>query len=205
MESRFIAETTGKIDDAYPGFQAAVPPNELPASGDIDARNRRPRTDYPLTFPLIGNVRFHLRSAEESDSKVTVQVCQYLYNLAEEGDGNEFRPVIEDGSSGSAGIIAQRLTLIAPNNQSDSVHIRQEGPASAPYDDVFGDWKIVGFLAATSPSSKAVWPTMEADHAACVAEAPDPVQRRQFLMTGEHPRSDFPTSPPSPGWPRPSD
>jgi hypothetical protein len=28
--------------------------------------------------------------------------------------------------------------------------------------------------------------------------------RRAFLTNGEHPRSDFPTSPPNPGWPEPA-
>jgi hypothetical protein len=157
-----------------------------------------------MSYPLRGNILFHLRSIETNGPTATVQVCQYLYAVAEEGSNNLFRPVIEDGSSPSAGIIAQRLTLLISESSKKSSLAPQEGPASAPYDNVFGDWKILGFLAATSPSSEALWPTMDADQAACVAESPEPLQRRQFLMTGEHPRSDFPTSPPSPGWPEAS-
>jgi len=70
--------------------------------------------------------------------------------------------------------------------------------------DVFGAWKITGFLnglRSPDPEFDKVWPTFGADTATCVEQAPDPPERRAFLIQGEHPRSDFPTSPPSPGWP----
>jgi hypothetical protein len=45
------------------------------------------------------------------------------------------------------------------------------------------------------------WPTYEADKAACVENAPDPAPVRAAIIDGTHPRSEFPTSPASPGWP----
>lgn len=45
------------------------------------------------------------------------------------------------------------------------------------------------------------WPAELADATTCVDKAPDPVERRLYLLNGAHPRSDFPTLPPYPGWP----
>ncbi|MCT7661768.1 hypothetical protein [Mycobacterium deserti] len=80
----------------------------------------------------------------------------------------------------------------------------QEGPALAPYNNVFGDWKVIGGLsvfASALPGFDEEWPTFQEDEAACVAKAPDSAERRNSLMNGEHPRSDFPTLPAYPGWP----
>jgi hypothetical protein len=93
---------------------------------------------------------------------------------------------------------------VAPPEGSIESLPPQTGPQPAPSDDVFGQWKIKGllsFFSAHRPAFKSEWPTYEADVATCVAKAPDPPERRAFLVDGEHPRSDFPTSPPSPGWP----
>lgn len=52
-----------------------------------------------------------------------------------------------------------------------------------------------------TPTDPVQWPAEVADVQACVDKAPDSVQRRLFLLSGAHPRSDFPTQPPYPGWP----
>jgi hypothetical protein len=80
----------------------------------------------------------------------------------------------------------------------------QGGPAPAPAVDVFGDWNITGLLIDSGrlhSDFPKVWPTHEADLATCIEKAPDPPERRAFLKIREHPRTDFPTSAPSPGWP----
>jgi hypothetical protein len=76
--------------------------------------------------------------------------------------------------------------------------------APAPAVDVFGDWNITGPLIDSGrlhSDFPKVWPTHEADLATCIEKAPDPPERRAFLKISEHPRTDFPTSAPSPGWP----
>jgi hypothetical protein len=204
LESRFLAESTGDINDVYAGFSEAVPPNVPRDSTDVGGRNRQPNTDYPSTYPLVGNLEYKLMSVNRTGKNVVTQVCGFLYRVAERGSDDNFKPLIEGGSSPTNGIIAMRLTLTAPEGTPEEALPPQEGPASSPSENVFGGWRIVGFLAATSPSSASQWPTMEADQAACVAAAPEPVERRKFLSNGEHPRSDFPTLPASPGWPEPA-
>jgi hypothetical protein len=100
------------------------------------------------------------------------------------------------------GIFAERVTLVAPAD--DATLPPQQGPSPAPSTDVFGDWQITGYLHALSemgPEFDAQWPTYEADINDCVAKAPDPPERRDFLVTGVHPRADFPSTPATPGWP----
>jgi hypothetical protein len=42
---------------------------------------------------------------------------------------------------------------------------------------------------------------LASDHQACQDKEPDPLQRREFLRSGVHPRSDYPALPAYPGWP----
>ena len=72
------------------------------------------------------------------------------------------------------------------------------GPPQQPdYDAIFAEW-----LALTPPPSGATpLPPQIGPAKTCVATAPDPLSRRQFLTRGVHPRSDFPTLAPFPGWP----
>jgi hypothetical protein len=102
------------------------------------------------------------------------------------------------------GVFAYWVKMLAPELSSGGGLPPQKGPEAAPTTDVFGDWRIVGALnsfAYFDGDLVREWPTLHADVAACVDKAPDPPDRRAFLIDGEHPRSDFPTLPASPGWP----
>lgn len=202
LESRVLAQYTGNLEAAYPGFTRAVPPNEPPESPNINARDRRPPLENPLTSPVIGNSRFHIQRVERSGPNVTVGVCNYNYAVAEKQANGTFVPFVNFGPVETRGIITMQVLLVAPPDEAVSALAPQAGPEPAPSNDVFGDWQVAGFLVATaSDYVKPQWPTAESDRATCVEKAPDSLQRRVFLVNGEHPRSDFPTSPASPGWP----
>jgi hypothetical protein len=200
IESRSLAQRMGNEDYAYDGFMDAVPPNE-PSSNDIAARERRPTTDYQSAVPLVGNDRYHLLSLNVSGPATAATICEYTYGYAAQQPNGAFAAA-QTGTGDSRGIYALRVLMVPPISQSALPP--QAGPEPAPVGSVFAGWRITGFLgffSARLPGFKVVWPTYDADLASCVAKAPDPPERRAFLIDGEHPRSDFPTSPPSPGWP----
>lgn len=200
LESFELGQFTGNPDDLYPGFMHAVPPNE-PEGPDPSARDRRPTLKHPNRSALVGNLRFHITSVQRSEQNFTVTLCQYNYGVAEQQVDGSYTSLVAGGRADSSGISAVRVFLMEPTGESDPVLPPQKGSAAAPVEDVFADWQITGQLTSSSSSSSAQWPTYQADDAACVEAAPDSLERRAFLLTGEHPRSDFPTSPPSPGWP----
>jgi hypothetical protein len=198
VESRSLASAMGSLDYAYPGFTRAVPPDDpSDAAWDI-----RPNVNHRLDTALVGNSNYHILSLSRSADVVTASVCSYDYSVAHQVEnGSNFESVARGSGWRPEGIHVERLTLAAPKDQSSALP-PQAGPAPAPSNDVFGDWRITGYLFSTSqPGFKTQWPTFDADLAKCVDKAPDPPERRAFLTDGEHPRSDFPTSPASPGWP----
>lgn len=204
IESRWLGQDMGNLDYAYPGFTRAVPPNAPADSTDSSARNRRPNLEYPLKSPLIGNDHFYILSLGSAGRTVVATLCRYTYAVAKQQDNGMYSSVARKLAAEPRGIDVSRVILAAPDGEPASTLPPQAGPSPAPAGDVFGDWQITGFLAyfsANSPDFKSHWPTYEADVATCVDKAPDPPERRAFLIQGEHPRTDFPTSPPSPGWP----
>jgi hypothetical protein len=201
LESRLLAQYVGKLDQTYPGFERAVPPDEPNDSPNLSARERQPPLEYPLATPLFGNITYDIQAVERSGRDVTVTVCNFNYAVAKEHDG-KFVSFVTGGPIESRGVNTFRVLLTAPAEQSTSALRPQAGPANSPDNDVFGEWRVTGFLVATGTEYvKSHWPNFEADLAACVTKAPDPLEHRAFLLNGEHPRSDFPTSPPIPGWP----
>jgi hypothetical protein len=203
LESRLDTQTMHNLDYAYPGFVRAVA--ESDDGNDIFTRNLRPDVSRGNASDAvrIGNNKFRIDSMTRDGDTVTALVCNYRYGLALEQGNGAFVSVVHDNVAND-GIDALQIRMTAPNDESKSALPRQEGPAVAPAVDVFGDWKITGFLTlygGPDPAYAQAWPNQGADLAKCVAEAPDPPERRAFLSNGDHPRSDFPTSPPSPGWP----
>jgi hypothetical protein len=206
LESRLDSQTMHNLDYAYPGFDRAVA--ESDDGNDIFTRNLRPDVSRGSASDAvrIGNNRFRIDSMTRDGDTVTAIVCNYRYGLALEQENGAFVSVVHDNVAND-GIDALQVRMTAPANGVNSSLPAQEGPAVAPVVDVFGDWKITGFLTlygGPAPAYAQTWPTQDADLARCVAEAPDPPDRRAFLINGQHPRSDFPTSPPSPGWPEPA-
>ena len=202
LESRWLAQWAGNMDYAYPGFTDAVPPN-VRGTSDVGANLRMPDVATHLTSPLIGNEQFRILSISGS-SRLTATICNYTYSVSKPNEDGTFYSVARGQSREPRDIFAEQVLLAAPTSHEAPTLPPQEGPAAAPAGDVFGGWKITGSLSSISvdlPGFEKAWPTYDADTAKCVAKAPDPPARIAFLISGNHPRSDFPTSPPSPGWP----
>jgi hypothetical protein len=196
IESRWLAGFMGGLDYAYPGFTRAVPPDPPDAGWGL-----RPNVNHTLSNALIGNSKYHILSLSRSADTITAAVCDYDYSVARELDDGKFESVARRSGWQPKGIHVERITLAAPSAESSPLP-PQAGPSASPSVDVFGDWRITGYLFSTSqPGFNTQWPTFDAELAKCVEKAPDPPGRRAFLTEGEHPRSDFPTSPASPGWP----
>jgi hypothetical protein len=196
IESRMLAQSMGSLDYTYPGFARAVP-----SDGDP---NLRPNVNHPSNRALVGNSRYHILSLNRTGGSVTATVCNYLFAVASEQDNGKFESVAARWDKEPKGVDAMRITLTAPADESSPLP-PQTGTSPAPGDDVFGDWRIAGFEFATNPGFASQWPTYDVDVAKCIDKAPDSPERRAYLLSGEHPRSDFPTSPPSPGWPEKTD
>ena len=203
IESWLDAQTMGSLDYAYPGFDRTVAARPTDGRLDMLTGNLRPDEDgSPSETVRVGNNRFRIQSISRSGQKVTAILCHYRYRLALEEENGKFVSVAHNAVHDD-GIEAMLVMLNVPVNEQSNLP-PQAGPAPAPVVDVFGDWKITGFLngfRSPDPEFDNIWPTFDEDTAKCVAEAPDPPERRAFLIQGEHPRSDFPNSPPSPGWP----
>ena len=206
LESRWLAQWAGNIDYAYPGFTDAVPPDE--EGPDIRARQRRPILDGQIASPFTGTDHFRILSITGSGRDLSAIICNYTYSVSIKNDDGSYYSVVRSLSGEPRGIFAERISLTAPAPQTQPALPPQEGPAPAPSVNVFGGWQIVGNLAYVSvslPGFDNVWPTYDADTQACVDQAPDPPAKIAFLINGNHPRTDFPTSPASPGWPGKSD
>jgi hypothetical protein len=177
------------------------------ADGDQDlfGSNLRPDEDTgPVSRAAVGNNRFLIQSLTRSGQTVTATLCNYRYGLAHEQENGTFVSVLNKAVN-DQGIDPLRVRLTAPADESNNALPPQAGPAPAPAVDVFGDWKITGLLTdfgRLHPDFPKVWPTYEADLATCIEKTPDPPERRAFLKNGDRPRTDFPTSAPSPGWPK---
>jgi hypothetical protein len=202
LESRWLAQWAGNLDYAYPGFTDAVPPDVI-GTADLGAAQRRPVVDTHLKSPLIGNEQFRILSITGSDP-LTATICNYTYSVVKKNEDGTVYSVARTESREPRGIFAEQILLTAPSAPANPPLPPQEGPAAAPAVDVFGGWHVIGNLSVITvglPGFEKAWPTYDADTAKCVATAPDPPARIAFLINGNHPRSDFPTSPPSPGWP----
>jgi hypothetical protein len=194
LESWFLAQSMGSLDYAYPGFTRAV------EGSDPDA-NVRPNVNYSLAKALIGNARYHILSLVHGDDGVVATVCNYNYSVATEVDDGKYESVARRLGWRPQGIHVERIILSAGGNDSEQLP-PQVGTSPAPSQDVFGSWRITRHLFVTDGSElRSKWPTFDDDLAKCVQIAPDSTEQRTFLINGEHPRTDFPTSPASPGWP----
>ncbi|MDF2899886.1 MAG: hypothetical protein K0Q46_6672 [Rhodococcus erythropolis] len=200
VESVQLAQYAGNLDYAYPGFEQATaeqPPADVPWS-------QRPSLDHALTKPLIGTDRYHILSIARNGRTVAATICNFRYAVASERQDGTFESAGQTGVGDAKGIDVVRVALTEPSSPSDLPP--QSGPEPAPSNDVFGEWTVTGllnFFASGKPGFDTAWPSYREDIASCVDKAPSSLEERQFFVDGEHPRNDFPTSPPSPGWPAP--
>jgi hypothetical protein len=187
----------GSDDFLYPGYAHALPPPGTPPPAP-----HYPHGARPWRRPLVGTDRYHILRIEPSGANLVAVYCGWSYGVGEDlgegkyGSDNPAPPRPSD-------TIATFWDELTPPPPGSPALPPQKGPALAPVDDVFGGWKVAGELAAGAfpHAPPPQWPTMFDDVGACNAKAPDPLERRLFLSTGIHPRSDFPTLPAFPGWP----
>ncbi|WP_245906432.1 hypothetical protein [Mycolicibacterium palauense] len=204
VESRFLVNANADIAFAYPGFEAAVPPDSL--TGPTSTQQRRTFSPSPAPHPIVGTQRYHLLRTVSNppNRQTTAIVCDYSsYTSAYDfGDGNFGYPNTEPVDP----VDGVRVLWIALQQVPGGTELPpQAGPARSPKTDVFDGWHIVGLLTSHAGTGKLdypdEWPTQIADGQLCSDAAPDPPDRRRFLRAGVHPRSDYPTLPPYPGWP----
>ncbi|BBZ73657.1 hypothetical protein MPRS_47500 [Mycobacterium paraseoulense] len=195
-ESYLLASVTGDEKFLYPGFGQSVDPNKS-IDNPTGSRFRWPKTDRRPENPWVGTEQAHILSIATSGRDVTVVACEYLFGTAQP-HGRGYTPNIGQPPPDS-GIDPMRITMTAPAATGPQMPA-QQGPAKAPSTDVFGGWRITshqgGYFAEYGLASE--WPGIAQDTDACRAKAPP---HPELVRGGEYPRSDFPTLPPSPGWP----
>jgi hypothetical protein len=198
FESVMIANEAGDEGLLYPGFASAVASEADTEPGSLQLW---PALGGAYGKERIGTMRDHVLRITDKGRNTEVVVCHWTWGVA---------TLLENGSywSGSenpgpdAGVDTMRFTL-SPPASADQQLPPQRGPSKYPFDDVFGGWRVIGKLNESQPrrDQEEYWPEFQQDSEACVAKAPESAERRRFLKGGEHPRSDFPTLPPYPGWP----
>lgn len=195
VESYFQAKELGDIDVVYPGFTHAVTPN--PPGGAPPTGHPWPDTSHPVPHPIQGTDKYHILWIDTNDQRVTAAVCDYSTYTSTfvQPDGTYgYGPgAIDDG----VGVLW--ISMTAPTEPPAQIP-PQRGPAPSPTTDVFDNWRITEFLQDIQGDTPR-WPTRGADVQRCRDLAPDPLERREFLRKGKHPRSDYPNLPPYPGWP----
>lgn len=206
-ESYWLADWQGSQSFLYPGFASAVPPNE-PADHPLGTTTRWPTAGgNPVKEPQVGTEYDHILAIAPDGPGLTVTSCVYLYRTAHQKADGQYVGSWESPDP-NAGILVERIAMSAPTGDAAPRVAPQRGPARAPSDNVFGGWRVTSYLHTqpsteghTAPGYQEAWPDLPRDFQTCLSEAPDPPERRHFLTSGEHPRLEFPTQPPYPGWP----
>lgn len=189
VESFLLGGLTGEQKYFYPGFTDAAEEKWRPGGSSA-------------TRAPAGTMTNHLLSLGRSGSDVTAIGCMYTYGVASPKDDEYLAWAVPPGTP-EAGIIAFKVTLSAPSDVTGTSN-GQSGPARTPSDDVFGGYKVTGYYGGyiSAEGADSVWPEYQNATSECIALAPDPLERRKFVSTNYLPRGDFPTLPPSPGWPQ---
>ncbi|WP_139361337.1 MULTISPECIES: hypothetical protein [unclassified Mycobacterium] len=204
----------------YPGFENAVPPRNY-SSWTHSVRplvrgDHNLTTDgFEVTTSIAGTWRQHILSlTRDGVGAYIALVCSWDYGvgtLQENGRYRYYRQqrlLPEQLASDDIGSFVYRITFTPPDSISPGpAPTPQIGAAPSPRTDVFGSWKIAtafrtnGYSTPAEPANP--WPkeVFERDKQTCTTNAPDPYDKRLFYVSGEHPRSDFPTLPADPGWP----
>ncbi|GAB5896413.1 hypothetical protein OKHIL_22200 [Mycolicibacterium mageritense] len=201
VESYFLAVVSGDIERVYPGFTRAVPP---PSANDVrldGTASRWPDTSSPVSGSLVGTKRMEILRIDVTENHATAVVCDWsLYTVAWDLGNGEYG--YRQSGSPDSGVQMIQVNMTAPKVTTiPSSMPPQMGPSMSPTDDVFGGWRIDAAIFAADKPHWDAWPTQDRDYEACSNLAPDSRERREFLRTGEHPRSDYPTLRPFPGWP----
>ncbi|GAB4593906.1 hypothetical protein MOKP4_02240 [Mycobacterium avium subsp. hominissuis] len=196
-ESYLLASIMGDNRYLYPGFQQSVDPNQS-INHPIGTQSLWPKTNAPQQ-QWIGTVQVHILSVTTAGRDVTVVACEYTFGSAQPAR-HGYEPNIGKPPPYS-GIDPLRITMETPAKPGPQSP--QRGPARSPSVDVFNGWRITshqgGYFAQSGVGDE--WPNAIEDRNTCLAKAS---QHPDLQRGGEYPRTDFPTLPPSPGWPAPS-
>jgi hypothetical protein len=188
LESFLLAALAGDEKYVYPGFDDAAEERWRPGESSV------------IESP-VGTMTNHLLSLDRSGGDVTAIGCNYSYHVASPKD-DEYEAWAVPPGTPEAGIIAFKVTMSAPT-ESTVPSDPQEGPERTPFDDVFGGYQVTGYFGGyvSAKGADPVWPENQQATADCIAQAPDPLERRKYLSTNYLSRSEFQTLAPSPGWP----
>jgi hypothetical protein len=180
----------GSLDYVYPGFDRAVPPDERDGTGPWpDVRSGEEK-------PLVGNLLTHIARISPTDSGYESVVCHWYFAAGVIGDNN-----VEPYTKSSQPALT-RITVASPQTDAPGSTQLQRGPRPAPVSDVFGRAEILKRDYANNdvPAGED-WPSFSNDRDQCLAAAPAPIERREFMVSGTHTLSEYPTLPAFPGWP----
>lgn len=189
-ESYSLANIMGSRDFVYPGFDRAVPPDERDGTGPWpDVRSAQKE-------PLVGNLLTHIARISPTDAGFESVVCHWYFTAGVVSGGK-----VEPYTS-SVQPALTRVTVATPLVNSHASAQLQEGPRPAPVSDVFGPARILArdYASEDVPAGED-WPSYGADRDVCLAAAPAPIERREFMVAGPHTRAEYPTLPAFPGWP----
>lgn len=156
LESYRIAQFTGDIGTAYPGFDRAVP--ELPARkpdppAQLEAIRPPPDVErFGPPGPFYGNEFFHVLEITPVEDGYRAYVCDGLYKILREGDERgKYVSVVKyaashTGLSDVNGMKVWRVefTDSSPAADAPAKVTEQSGANPAPAGDVFGPWRITG-------------------------------------------------------------
>jgi hypothetical protein len=197
VESYFLAMVTEDDKYLYPGFADAVEPEQPGGtSGTHDLHPELGKSDPDV---YVGTVRHHVLGTTRSGHDVVLTACAYTYGAAIERPNGGYNALVGEGFAPGPGVYPMRIGLRGPDDAQSNLP-PQQGPSRAPFDDVFGGWKVTslqgGFIASTSR-----WPEYDSDVATCTQKADVALANQHISPTNAYPLSDFPMLPATPGWP----
>ncbi|WP_458318545.1 hypothetical protein [Mycolicibacterium brisbanense] len=188
IESFFLVSLTGDDKYLYPGFLNAVADEWRPSTGD------------PAGKPWVGTVTNHVLSLSRNGSDVSAIGCMYTYGAASPDGKGEYEARGAPIGAPEGGVSAFKVTLDADAGSKPP----QRGPARTPFDDVFAGYHVTGYWGGyfeANTTNNWDWPGRDQATDDCIAKAPDPFERRRYLLGNYLPQSEFPTLPVNPGWP----
>jgi|GEM_PF-3875155 len=190
IESFVLQRITGDDKYLYPGFTDAVEERWRPAGGGTGE-------------PWVGTLTNHIVSLEESDGEVRAIGCMFTYTAATPAkDSDEYEGLGVMAIPEAEGITPFEVRLSVPEHSALPAG-PQQGPERAPFDNVFGGYRVTGYYGGyfEAPGQTPLWENYDQATRECIAAAPDSRERRTYVLENYLPKSDFFTRPPAPGWP----
>ena len=152
LESYRIAQLTGDIGAAYPGFGRAVPPASPESEAPAQLGAIRPRPDaepFGPPGPFYGNEFFHILELTPIEGGYRAYVCDGLYKVFREDERRYVSVVGYDSRTGLNDVNGMKVWRVEftdspPATDAPAAATNQGGPNPAPSGDVFGPWRITG-------------------------------------------------------------